>query len=75
MLAKPLALITSMVLLTAIAGPAAARPVHSGHSGMPHSNQATMSSGDHQTPEAADGTAMSTGAPMHRYTGGPKSND
>ena len=72
MLVKPLALVTSMVLLTTIAGQAAARP---GHLGMQHSNQAAMSSSDHQTTEAADGTAMSTGAPMHRYMGGPKSND
>ena len=72
MLVKPLALVTSMVLLTAIAGQAVARPVHSS---MQHSNQAAMSSSDHQTMESMAGTAMSTEAPMHRYMGGPKSND
>lgn len=72
MIAKPRALITSMVLLAAIAGPAAARPQHTG---MQHSNHAAISSSDHQSPEAAAGAAMSAETPMHRYTGGPKSND
>ena len=72
MLVKPLALVTSMALLTAIAGPAAARPVHSG---MQHSSQAAMFASDPQTAESAADAAMQTEAPMHRYFGGPKSND
>ena len=72
MFAKPLAMVTSMVLLAAVAGQAAARPVHSG---MQLSSNAAMSSSDHQTAESAAGTAMPTEAPMHRYMGGPKSND
>ena len=72
MLVKSLALVTSMVLLTAIAGQAAARPAHPG---MQHSNQAAMSSSEHQSPETTAGAAMSNEAPMHRYMGGPKSND
>lgn len=72
MLVKPLALVTSMVLLAAIAGPAAARPQHSG---MQHSSHAAMFSSDHQTAGTAADTAMPPEASMHRYTGGPKSND
>ena len=75
MTSKHLALAASMIPLTAIAGQASARPEHSGRQ---HStNSMTYSSriqnqeflpGGETAPQPIEGM-------VHRYTGGPKSND
>lgn len=72
MLAKPLALIASMILLTAIAGQASARPQHS-HT--EHSATAVTFRDNVQAPEFAPDTGTPPRIDVHRYTGGPKSND
>ncbi len=75
MLTKRLALVTSMILFTAIAGQASARPEHSGRQ---HSSNAVTSMSNIQEPEFVTdvGTpAQAVEGNAHHYTGGPKSND
>ena len=71
MLTKHLALVTSMVLFTALAGQASARPAHSMTQ---HATHAMMSQGNVQDPEFMPDAGTSP-HDMHHYTGGPKSND
>jgi len=74
MLTKRLAIVASMILFTAIAGQASARPEHSGGQ---HSTNAVTSS-NIQEPEFVSGAgtpSQSVGGIVHRYTGGPKFND
>jgi len=74
MLTKRLGIVASMILFTAIAGQASARPEHSG---MQHSTNAVTSS-NIQEPELVSGAgtpSQSVEGIVHRYTGGPKFND
>ena len=75
MLTKHLTLAASMILFTAIAGQASARPEHTGRQ---HSTNAVTYSSSIQDPEFAPGAGMATQPVegiVHRYTGGPKYND
>jgi hypothetical protein len=73
MLTKPLTLVASMILFTAIAGQASARPQHSGTE---HSVHAVTFPDNVQAPEFMPDTGTpSPQIAVHRYTGGPKSND
>ena len=75
MLTKRLAIVASMILFTAIAGQASARPEHSGRL---HSTDAVTFSSNIPGPEFVLGTGtppQSVEGIVHRYTGGPKFND
>jgi hypothetical protein len=75
MLTKRLAIVASMILFTAIAGQASARPEHSGRQ---HSTNAVTFSNNIQDPEFGPGAGTpprSVEGNVHRYTGGPKFND
>ena len=75
MLTKRLAIVASMILFTAMAGQASARPEHSGGQ---HSTNALTFSGNVQEPEFVPGAgtpSQSVEGIVHRYTGGPKFND
>ena len=69
---KRITLVTSMILFTAITGQAYARPQHFGTQ---HSTHAMASQANTQDEEFMPGADNSSAAAMHRYTGGPKSND
>jgi len=72
---KRLAIATS-ILLVAISGQACARTAHAAEK---HWMNAVGSTSEVQSPENGNDLAVlpsqMTGANMHRYTGGPKSND
>ena len=75
MIAKRLALATSIILLTAISGQAYARTANPGDK---YWTNAAYASSEVRHPENAFGSAMpsqATEGNAHRYHGGPKSND
>lgn len=72
MLTKRLALVTSMILFSAIAGQASARPAHSMTH---HSTHAVASPENMQDPEFEFDVASPPQTVVHHYTGGPKYND
>jgi hypothetical protein len=75
MTTKHLTLAASMILFTAMAGQASARPEHAGWQ---HSTNAVTYSGSVQNPELAPGAETATQPVegiVHHYTGGPKFND
>jgi hypothetical protein len=72
---KRLAFAASIILLTAISGQASARTAHPAEK---YRTNATYSSSEVRHPEEAFGSAIrpqATEADVHRYSGGPKSND
>ena len=72
---KRLAFAASIILLTAISGLASARTAHPGEKYRTH---VVYSSSEVRHPENAFGSAMqpqAIEADVHRYSGGPKSND